>query len=47
MNLNGDINPLDYSAVQISLASADQIISWSHGEIKTSVNAISVPRISN
>lgn len=30
------INPQNYDAVQISLASSDQILSWSHGEVKTS-----------
>ncbi|PCI28766.1 MAG: DNA-directed RNA polymerase subunit beta' [SAR324 cluster bacterium] len=30
------IDPLDYYAVQISLASSEQIQSWSHGEIKSS-----------
>ena len=31
-----NINPEDYDAVQISLASSEQILSWSHGEIKSS-----------
>ena len=31
-----NIDPQDYYAVQISLASSDTIVSWSHGEIKTS-----------
>ena len=31
-----NIDPQDYYAVQISLASSDTIASWSHGEIKTS-----------
>jgi len=35
-SLNESIDPLDYYAVQISLASSDQIVSWSHGEIKSS-----------
>ncbi|MCP4754077.1 MAG: DNA-directed RNA polymerase subunit beta' [Proteobacteria bacterium] len=30
------IDPQDYYAVKISLASADSIVSWSHGEIKSS-----------
>ena len=33
---NETVDPQDYYAVQISLSSADQILSWSHGEIKTS-----------
>jgi len=33
---NETIDPLDYYAVQISLASSEQIESWSSGEIKTS-----------
>ena len=33
---NETVDPVDYYAVQISLASAEQIYSWSHGEIKTS-----------
>ena len=33
---NEAIDPLDYYAVQISLASSEQIESWSSGEIKTS-----------
>ncbi len=33
---NENLDPIDYYAVQISLASAEQILSWSHGEIKTS-----------
>ena len=28
--------PVDYTAVQIRIASADEILSWSHGEVKTS-----------
>ena len=28
--------PTDYSAVQIRIASAEDILSWSHGEVKTS-----------
>ncbi len=30
------ISPTDYSAVQIRIASAEEILSWSHGEVKTS-----------
>ena len=30
------ILPADYSAVQIRIASAEEILSWSHGEVKTS-----------
>jgi DNA-directed RNA polymerase subunit beta' len=26
-------DPLSFSAIQISLASADQILEWSHGEV--------------
>ncbi len=33
---NESIDPLEYHAVRISLASSEQILSWSHGEIKTS-----------
>lgn len=33
---NENLDPIDYYAVQISLASSEQILSWSHGEIKTS-----------
>ena len=33
---NENIDPQDYYAVQISLASSETIASWSHGEIKTS-----------
>jgi len=33
---NESVDPLDYYAVQISLASSEQVLSWSHGEIKTS-----------
>ena len=29
-------NPTDYSAVQIRIATAEDILSWSHGEVKTS-----------
>ncbi|HKI96873.1 MAG TPA: DNA-directed RNA polymerase subunit beta' [bacterium] len=29
-------SPTDYSAVQIRIASAEDILSWSHGEVKTS-----------
>jgi DNA-directed RNA polymerase subunit beta' len=34
--MNETVDPLDYFAVQISLASSDQITSWSNGEIKSS-----------
>jgi len=33
---NETVDPLEYYAVQISLATSEQIHSWSHGEIKTS-----------
>ena len=29
-------SPSDYSAVQIRIASSEDILSWSHGEVKTS-----------
>ena len=36
LKFNDSIKPQDYQAVQIQLASPEQIVAWSHGEIKTS-----------
>ncbi len=33
---SNSVNPLDFQAIKISLASADEIRNWSHGEVKTS-----------
>ena len=30
------VNPKNYSAIRIRIATADEVISWSHGEVRTS-----------
>jgi len=30
------VNPKNYSAIRIRIATADEVTSWSHGEVRTS-----------